>query len=57
MVGRSLREALLVCQVVEKGALVYLFSQLNGTPFLLSDHDVSVLRNNFLESYGQGKGE
>ncbi|HHY29616.1 MAG TPA: class II aldolase/adducin family protein [Syntrophaceticus sp.] len=56
-VGRSLREALLVCQVVEKGALVYLFSQLNGTPFLLSDHDVSVLRNNFLESYGQGKGE
>ncbi len=56
-VGRSLKEALLVCQVVEKGALVYLFSQLNGTPFLLSDQDVSALRNNFLESYGQGKGD
>lgn len=56
-VGRSLKEAPLVCQVVEKGALVYLFSQLNGTPFLLSDQDVSALRNNFLESYGQGKGD
>ncbi len=54
-VGRSLEEALLVCRIVEKGALVYLLSQLTGTPHLLEDHQVRELRRNFLENYGQRK--
>ncbi len=55
-IGSSLDEALLICQIIEKGAMVYLFSQLSGTPYPLSDSDVKILRENYLESYGQGKG-
>ncbi len=54
-VGRSLEEALLVCRIVEKGALVYLLSQMTGTPHLIEDHQVQELRRNFLEYYGQRK--
>jgi len=54
-VGSSLEEALLVCRIVEKGALVYLLAQLTGTPHLLEDHQVGELRRNFLENYGQRK--
>ena len=54
-VGRTLKEALLICQVVEKGALTYLFSQCMGTPHLLNDEDVRELRENFIENYGQRK--
>jgi L-fuculose-phosphate aldolase len=54
--GRSLAEALLVCQIVEKGAMVYLFAQQSGAPYLLPDEQASFLRKNFLESYGQRKG-
>jgi L-fuculose-phosphate aldolase len=52
-VGRTLGEAFLVCQIVEKGAQTYLLSQLMGKPYLLTDEDVSSLRKNYLESYGQ----
>lgn len=52
-VGRTLAEAFLVCQIVEKGAQVYCLSQLMGTPRLLTDQDVFTLRKNYLESYGQ----
>lgn len=56
-VGRTLKEALLVCQVVEKGALVSLFAQLTGTLHLLNDDHLCALRSNYLESYGQRKGD
>lgn len=56
-VGRSLKEALLVCQVVEKGALVYLLSQLTGTPHLFNNDYIRALRSYYLESYGQRKGD
>ncbi|KUK36437.1 MAG: L-fuculose phosphate aldolase FucA, partial [Thermacetogenium phaeum] len=52
-VGRSLKEALLICQVVEKGAQVFLLAQLSGKPHVLSERDVGLLRRNFLEKYGQ----
>jgi L-fuculose-phosphate aldolase len=52
-VGCSLEEALLVCRIVEKGAMIYLLSQLTGKPYLLDDGHVQELRRNFLEYYGQ----
>jgi L-fuculose-phosphate aldolase len=52
-VGRTLGEAFLVCQIVEKGAHTYLLSQLMGKPYLLTDEDVFALRKNYVESYGQ----
>lgn len=52
-VGRSLKDALLICQVVEKGAQVFLLAQLSGKPHVLSERDVGLLRRNFLEKYGQ----
>lgn len=52
-VGRSLKEALLICQVVEKGAQVFLLAQLSGTPHVLSEGEAGLLRKNFLEKYGQ----
>ena len=54
-VGPSLEEALLVCRIVEKGALVYLLSQLTGTPQLIEEDQVRELRRNYLEYYGQRK--
>jgi L-fuculose-phosphate aldolase len=55
-VGRCLDEALLVCQVVEKGAQVYLMARLSGHPALLAEVEVANLRHNFLAHYGQRDG-
>lgn len=52
-VGRSPAEALLICQVVEKGAQVFLLAQLSGTPHVLSERAAVLLRRNFQENYGQ----
>lgn len=52
-VGRTLAEALLICQVVEKGAQVFLLAKLLGRPYILPEHEVELLRKDFLESYGQ----
>ncbi|MDA8229171.1 MAG: class II aldolase/adducin family protein [Desulfitobacterium hafniense] len=56
-VGRNLEEAFKVCQVVEKGAQIHLMSYLLGTPVLLSDEDVRKMRSDYLNKYGQRKGE
>ncbi len=55
-VGRSLKEALLVCQVAEKAAQVYLWAKLSGRPHILEDEEVRRLRENFLKNYGQQPG-
>ncbi|KJS15652.1 MAG: aldolase [Peptococcaceae bacterium BRH_c4b] len=52
-VGRSLDEALMVCQIVEKAAQIYILSKLAGSPHVLPDVEVKELRKSFLEDYGQ----
>lgn len=54
-VGKSLKEALLVCKVVEKGAQVYVYSRMLGQPRILTESEINELRNKFLYSYGQKK--
>jgi L-fuculose-phosphate aldolase len=56
-VGRSLDEVMQVCQIVEKSAQVYVWADLIGSPAVLPDEEVGILRANYLEHYGQpGKG-
>ncbi len=52
-VGKDIREALLICQIVEKACRVYIMSLSVGSPFCLDEKDVSSLRSAFLQSYGQ----
>ncbi len=52
-VGKDLREALLVCQVVEKSAFVYLWARASGSPRVLAPEEVAFLYCSFRESYGQ----
>jgi L-fuculose-phosphate aldolase len=52
-VGHTLREALTVCQVVERSAQVFLWARLSGTPYLLGEQDIKELRQGFLQNYGQ----
>jgi L-fuculose-phosphate aldolase len=56
-VGRSLREALTVCQVVERSAQVFLWARLSGTPYLLGKQEIQELRQGFVQKYGQSPGE
>jgi len=51
--GRTVEEALLVCMVVEKAARVYAISTLFGQVNVLPGDDVKILREMFLNSYGQ----
>lgn len=52
-VGRSLEEALKVCQVVEKSAHIHAISRLLGTPVELSQKDINWMHETYLHSYGQ----
>ena len=52
-VGHTLRDALTVCQVVEKSAQVFLWAKLSGSPHLLDEQEVQELRRGFLQNYGQ----
>ncbi len=52
-VGSNLDEALMVCQIVEKAAQVYILSKMAGNPYVLPDSEVIELRRAFLEDYGQ----
>lgn len=52
-VGRTPREALTVCQVVEKSAQVFLWAKLSGSPQLLGEREALDLRQKYLQSYGQ----
>jgi L-fuculose-phosphate aldolase len=51
-VGRTALEALIVCQVVEKAAKVYLLADLIGHPVVLAGEDVNFLRQDYLSKYG-----
>lgn len=50
-VGRTAVEALIVCQIVEKAAKIYLLSDLIAYPVVLSAEDVDFLRQDYLSQY------
>lgn len=52
-IGRDLKEALKICQVVEKAAKSLLAAQLLGGAVELSKEDIQGMRDFFLNSYGQ----
>lgn len=58
-VGRTVHEAFKVCLVVEKAAQIYSIAKSIGTPHILSDEDVNIMRNDYLTSYSRHdmKGE
>lgn len=51
--GRTLEEAFIVCQLVEKSACVYAWANLVGDAVLLASEEVKALRDNYLSSYSQ----
>ena len=51
--GRSIEEAFVTCQVVEKAARVFIDAQLLGGAVRLKDEDVAFMHKFFLEKYGQ----
>lgn len=50
-VGRTLEEAFIVCQIVEKSACVYAWANLVGDAVTLEPEEVKELRDNYLFSY------
>ncbi|MBL0388577.1 class II aldolase/adducin family protein [Tumebacillus sp. ITR2] len=54
-VGNTVSEALRVCQIVEKGAQICAIAKSIGEPVLLSDEDVTWLREKYTTVYGQQK--
>jgi len=54
-VGKDIREALLVCEIVEKASQIYILSHSLGSPVILGESEVASLRKTFLTSYGQKK--
>ncbi len=55
--GRSLEEALMVAQVLEKAARVFLLAQALGGAVPLADEDIVFMREFFLHRYGQRQDE
>ncbi len=53
--GRSVREAMLVCQMVEKSAHINLMARSLGQPFELDREDAEQMRRNYLASYGESQ--
>ncbi|HBQ28968.1 MAG TPA: class II aldolase [Desulfotomaculum sp.] len=51
-VGRTTLEALIVCQLVEKAAKVFLLADLIAHPVVLAGEDVNFLRQDYLSKYG-----
>jgi L-fuculose-phosphate aldolase len=49
--GQTLRDALLVAQLVEKAAQVHILAQSMGGATVLSDDDVNIMRRFYLEHY------
>jgi len=52
-VGRSLHEAMTVCQMAEKGAQLFIYSKLLGSPHAICEEDVREMREYYLSKYGQ----
>lgn len=54
--GQTLREAILVCELVEKAAQIYIYATQLGGAHILSDEDVAVMRGFYLEHYRKRQG-
>ncbi len=52
-VGHNLEESLKACILAEKAAQIFLMAKSIGTPVVLSDEDVKIMRNSYLSHYGQ----
>ena len=52
-VGRTVAEALRVCQIVEKGARIYALASSIGRVVALPSSHVATLRDAYLNAYGQ----
>lgn len=52
-IGKSVEEALKVCQVVEKGAQIHIMSRILGNPILLNEQDVADMAESYRSKYGQ----
>lgn len=55
--GRSLKEALTACELIEKAARIYIYSMSIGGPHVLSDSDVAVMHKFYLENYSRKGGD
>jgi L-fuculose-phosphate aldolase len=53
-IGEDLTTALQICRIIERSARIILWSKPLGSPYILSPGDVTELRNNYLQTYGQG---
>lgn len=54
--GQTLREAMLACELVEKAAQICVYAGLLGGARVLSEEDVAVMRQFYLEKYRQRQG-
>ncbi len=52
-VGEDMKNALIVCQVVEKAAHIYILAKSIGTPHLISDEDIKAMQDYKQNVYGQ----
>ena len=52
-VGEDMKNALIVCQVVEKSAHIYILAKSIGTPHLISDEDIKAMQDYKKNEYGQ----
>lgn len=52
-VGAELAEALLICQIIEKSAQVYIAAQTVGGAVPLSQEDIDFMRDYYCNKYGQ----
>lgn len=54
-VGKDITEALRICQLIEKTALIYLSAMNLGEPHILSDAEIELLKDKYHNNYGQGR--
>ncbi|OEH84819.1 hypothetical protein BHU72_08280 [Desulfuribacillus stibiiarsenatis] len=52
-IGRTVHEAFKVCLVVEKAAQIYSIARSIGKPHILDEHDVSIMRDAYLNQYSK----
>nr|WP_092067972.1 class II aldolase/adducin family protein [Dendrosporobacter quercicolus]NSL46870.1 class II aldolase/adducin family protein [Dendrosporobacter quercicolus DSM 1736]SDL67538.1 L-fuculose-phosphate aldolase [Dendrosporobacter quercicolus] len=54
--GRTLSEAMLTCQLVEKTAQIFIYANQIGTAEVLSDGDIGAMHRGYVEDYSKRQG-
>ncbi|MBP2650076.1 MAG: L-fuculose-phosphate aldolase [Firmicutes bacterium] len=54
--GKTLSQAMLVAELAEKAAQIYIYAKMLGGPQLLSEKDVTVMRQFYLDCYQKRQG-